>query len=73
MKVINVNSSSLFRLFSNDGNFSPAEVAEYGKRIEKASQKIDAVEEQLLAELKTVEPKFSEQSAKVVQSFEARY
>ena len=60
------------RLFSDGGNFSPTEVSEYGKRVEKAGQKIDTMEEQLLAELKTVEPKLSDQSAKIVQSFELR-
>lgn len=60
------------RLFADGGNFSSTEVSEYSKRLEKANLKIDAMEEQLLAELKTVEPKLSDQSAKTVQSFELR-
>jgi hypothetical protein len=60
------------RLFSDGGNFCTAEIAEYSKRLERATQKIDAMEQQLYAELKTVEPKMLEESSKIVQSFEDR-
>jgi hypothetical protein len=72
LELTHVNGIFFFRLFSDGGNFCTAEVSEYSKRLEKAAQKIDAMEQQLYAELKTVEPKLVEQSIKIVQSFEDR-
>jgi hypothetical protein len=70
--ILIINFMPCSRLFSDGGNFCAAETAEYGKRLEKATQKIDAVEQQLYAELKTVEPKMLEESTKIVHSFEDR-
>ena len=60
------------RLFSDGGNFCQAEIADYSKRLEKATQKIDAMEQQLLLELKNTEPKLMDQPTKVLQAFELR-
>jgi len=60
------------RLFEEGGNFCAAEVTEYIKRLEKTTQQLTATEQTLSAELKTVEPKKTEQIAKVIRDFEER-
>jgi uncharacterized protein Yka (UPF0111/DUF47 family) len=62
-----------FKTFSDGGNFCPAEVTEYSKRLEKASQKIDSLEQSLLTELKSVEPRRADQSTKIIHDFEERF
>lgn len=66
------NMYVIFRLFSNGGNFCPAEVTDYSKRLEKVCQKIDATEQSILVEVKAIEPKRAEQTLKIVQDVENR-
>ncbi len=62
-----------FRLFSDGGNFSPEEVEDYKKRLEKASQKIDSAEGAIMADLEGMESKKLEQATKITADFEERY
>ncbi|XP_070532747.1 coiled-coil domain-containing protein 180-like [Ptychodera flava] len=62
-----------FKVFSDGGNFSPEEIDEYKKKLEKQSQRIDSAEGFIMADLEGMEAKRLEQASHVASAFEDRF
>ncbi|XP_077986671.1 coiled-coil domain-containing protein 180-like [Glandiceps talaboti] len=62
-----------FKVFSDGGNFSPEEIDEYKKKLEKLSQRIDSAEGFIMADLEGMEAKRLEQASHVASTFEDRF
>jgi hypothetical protein len=57
LRASNASLRKTLRIFSDGGNFSPDEVKEYRKKLEKSASRIDNVEGSLMAELEGMETK----------------
>ncbi|XP_066293451.1 coiled-coil domain-containing protein 180-like [Branchiostoma lanceolatum] len=62
-----------FKLFSDGGNFSPEEIEEYRKKLERMANKIDSAEGFVMADLEGMEARRLEQATEVVNKFEDRF
>lgn len=62
-----------FKLFSDGGNFCPAEVDEFRGKLSKLSTKIDQCEGSIMGNLESIEAKRFDQTLKVTRDFEDRY
>ncbi|XP_019644127.1 PREDICTED: uncharacterized protein LOC109485134 [Branchiostoma belcheri] len=61
-----------FKLFSDGGNFSPEEIEEYRKKLERMANKIDSAEGFVMADLEGMEARRLDQATEVVNKFEHR-
>ena len=68
-----MNFLGYYRVFSERGNFSPEEIEEYRKQLDRCSQQTEQVETSILNELETLDTKRQQQSLKVAQEFEEKY
>ncbi|XP_002742433.1 coiled-coil domain-containing protein 180-like [Saccoglossus kowalevskii] len=62
-----------FKAFSDGGNFSPEEIDDYKKKLEKLSHRIDSSEGFIMADLEGMEAKRLEQASHVASTFEDRF
>ena len=60
------------RSFDDGGNYCASEVNEYNKRLDKLTQQVITTEQALTAQLKSIEPKKTEQIVKIIHDFEDR-
>ncbi|XP_066466950.1 coiled-coil domain-containing protein 180 [Tiliqua scincoides] len=61
------------KLFSDGGNFSPEEVENLMKSLEKESERIDFVEGLIMIDLEKMESTYMEQATEVITKFESRF
>ncbi|XP_075041448.1 coiled-coil domain-containing protein 180 isoform X2 [Mixophyes fleayi] len=74
-KLCDTNSDFIksFRLFSEGGNFSPAEIEVLRKRLHMASTTITLFEGSIMVDLEGLESRCLEQATEVVKKFEDRF
>ncbi|XP_063792351.1 coiled-coil domain-containing protein 180 isoform X2 [Pseudophryne corroboree] len=74
-KLCDTNSDFIksFRLFSEGGNFSPAEIENIRKRLHKASATITSFEGSIMVDLEGLESQCLEQATEVVKKYEDRF
>ncbi|KAM8934297.1 coiled-coil domain-containing protein 180 [Pelodytes ibericus] len=74
-KLCDTNSDFIrsFRLFSEGGNFSPAEVETYRKKLHKSSSIIGSFEGSIIVDLEGLESVCLEQATEVVKKFEDKF
>lgn len=59
----------IFRLFSNGGNFSPEELDQFVKRLQKETGRIDFVEGLIMIDMEKMESNYLEQVVRMLGTF----
>ncbi|XP_060762949.1 coiled-coil domain-containing protein 180-like [Neoarius graeffei] len=61
-----------FKLFSEGGNFTPKEIKQYTKQLEKIAKRIDSADEALMLDMECAESKCLDQAKDAIRKFEEK-
>ncbi|XP_062873992.1 coiled-coil domain-containing protein 180 isoform X2 [Trichomycterus rosablanca] len=72
LREANAQLMKSFKLFSEGGNFTPKEIENYQKRLEKMAKRIDLADEALMQDMEVTESKSLEQAKEIISKAEEK-
>ncbi|KAK3514522.1 hypothetical protein QTP70_021500 [Hemibagrus guttatus] len=72
LREANAQLMKNFKLFAEGGNFTPKEIEQYRKHLEKMAKRIDSTDEALMLDMEGTESKCLEKAKEVISKFEEK-
>ncbi|TSM86003.1 Caspase recruitment domain-containing protein 9 [Bagarius yarrelli] len=72
LREANAHLMKNFKLFAEGGNFTPKEISQYKKHLEKMAKRIDSADDALMQDMEGTESKCLEKAKEIINKFEER-